>query len=72
MKNKKVVSIKELAEMSEVSIATVSRVINKKGGYSKETEEKILKLAESKSYQQNVNARSLRTKKISNNRGYCT
>ncbi|BBM35349.1 LacI family DNA-binding transcriptional regulator [Pseudoleptotrichia goodfellowii] len=63
MKNKKVVSIKELAEMSEVSIATVSRVINKKGGYSKETEEKILKLAESKSYQQNVNARSLRTKK---------
>lgn len=30
MKNKKVVSIKELAEMSEVSIATVSRVINKK------------------------------------------
>ena len=63
MKNKKVVSIKELAEMSEVSIATVSRVINKKGGYSKETEEKILKLAERKSYQQNVNARSLRTKK---------
>lgn len=63
MKNKKVVSIKELAEMSEVSIATVSRVINKKGSYSKETEEKILKLAESKSYQQNVNARSLRTKK---------
>lgn len=63
MKNEKTISIKELAEISKVSIATVSRVINKKGGYSKETEKKILKLIESKSYQQNVNARSLRTKK---------
>ena len=32
---KKKISIKELAEISKVSIATVSRVINKKGGYSK-------------------------------------
>ena len=41
---KKKISIKELAEISKVSIATVSRVINKKGGYSKETEKKILEL----------------------------
>lgn len=60
---KKKISIKELAEISKVSIATVSRVINKKGGYSKETEKKILELIESESYQQNFNARSLRTKK---------
>ena len=63
MKNEKTISIKELAEISNVSIATISRVINKKGGYSKATEERILKLIESKSYQRNVNARSLRTKK---------
>ena len=62
MKNEKTISIKELAEISNVSIATISRVINKKGGYSKATEERILKLIESKSYQRNVNARSLRTK----------
>lgn len=63
MKNEKTISIKELAEISNVSIATISRVINKKGGYSKATEERILKLIESKSYRRNVNARSLRTKK---------
>ncbi len=63
MKNKKNISIKELAAISDVSIATVSRIINKKGGYSKETEEKVLKLIKNYDYKQNVNARSLRTKK---------
>ena len=61
--NKKNISIKELADMAGVSIATISRVINRKGGYSKETEEKIQALIKEKSYQQNVNARSLRTQK---------
>lgn len=63
MKKEKKISIKELAKLSGVSIATISRVINKKGGYSEETEKRILKLIESNSYKQNVNARSLRTKK---------
>ena len=63
MKNKKNISIKELADMAGVSIATISRVINRKGGYSRETEQKIRALIKEKSYQQNVNARSLRTQK---------
>ena len=33
------ISIKEISEQAQVSIATVSRVINKNGRYSKETEE---------------------------------
>ncbi len=63
MKSKKNISIKELAALSGVSIATISRVINKKGGYSRETEERILALIKDKAYRQNVNARSLRTQK---------
>ncbi len=63
MKNNKNISIKELAIMSGVSTATISRVVNKKGGYSKETEERIQALIKDKCYQQNVNARSLRTQK---------
>ena len=35
------VSIKEIAELAGVSIATVSRVVNQKGGYSAATEERI-------------------------------
>lgn len=37
-------SIKKISELSGVSVATVSRVINKKGKYSKATEEKVLKI----------------------------
>ena len=39
--HKKKLSIKDIAAISGVSIATVSRVLNNKGGYSKETEEKM-------------------------------
>ena len=39
-------SIKDIAKRAGVSIATVSRVLNKNGRYSKETEEKILKIIE--------------------------
>ena len=35
------VSIKEIAELAGVSIATVSRVVNQKGGYSAATEERV-------------------------------
>ena len=38
------ISIKEISEQAQVSIATVSRVINKNGRYSKETEERVLKV----------------------------
>ncbi|MDW8552853.1 LacI family DNA-binding transcriptional regulator [Staphylococcus nepalensis] len=38
--DKKNLSIKEIAEISGVSVATVSRVINQNGRFSKETEKK--------------------------------
>ncbi|MCI8400735.1 MAG: LacI family transcriptional regulator [Lachnospiraceae bacterium] len=53
-------SIKDLANLSGVSIATVSRVLNNKGGYSKETEERILALAKSFGYVSNMAAKTLR------------
>ena len=55
-------SIKDVAKLAGVSIATVSRVLNKKGKYSKKTEEKVLKVVDDIGYQVNYNAKSLRTK----------
>lgn len=37
----KSISIKEIAKMANVSVATVSRVINNNGRFSKETKEKV-------------------------------
>lgn len=37
---KKKLSIKDIAELAGISVSTVSRVINHKGRYSKETEKK--------------------------------
>lgn len=55
------VSIVDIAKMADVSIATVSRVLNKTGRYSPETERKILDLVEKHGYTPNANAKSLRT-----------
>ena len=44
------VSIKDIAKMAGVSIATVSRVINKNGKVAKETEEKILQIMKENNY----------------------
>lgn len=63
MNGKEKISIKDIAKRSGVSIATVSRVLNKNGRYSKETEEKVLKVIEESGYRINLNAKSLRTKK---------
>ena len=57
------VSIIDIAKKSGVSIATVSRIINKNGRYSKETEERVLKIIEESGFRINLNAKSLRTKK---------
>ena len=58
------VTIKDLASMCDVSTATVSRVLNHiQGGYSGETEARILKAAEELGYAPNLMARSLVTKK---------
>ncbi|MGI6580373.1 MAG: LacI family DNA-binding transcriptional regulator [Saccharofermentanales bacterium] len=58
---KKSVSLKKLSEITGYSVATISRVINKKGKYSVETEKKVLKAIKEYNYVPNVIARSLRT-----------
>lgn len=53
-------SVKEIAEMAGTSVATVSRVINQNGRFSKDTEKKVLDIIEQYNYQPNQLARSLR------------
>ena len=63
MNSKKPISIKDIAKLSGFSIATVSRVLNKKGQYSKETEQKIMDLVNTYGYTFNSAAKSLRESK---------
>lgn len=60
MKN---VSIKDIAKLSGVSVATVSRVINNNGRFSEETKQKVLAVIEETGYQMNFSAKSLRMNK---------
>lgn len=60
MADKHNISIKEIAKLAGVSIATVSRVMNKTGRYSKETEERVLAIIEQYGYVSNNAAKSLR------------
>lgn len=62
-KPKKNYGIKEIAEKANVSIATVDRVIHKRGGVAKKTEEMILKIIEEFDYQPNILASRLRSNK---------
>ena len=62
MKEKKI-SIKEIADLSGVSVATVSRVINNNGRFSEETKLKVLGVIEEMNYETNTVAKSLRMKK---------
>ena len=55
-----VVSIKEIAERAGTSVATVSRVINQNGRFSKETEERVRRVIEEFDYHPNNVARALR------------
>lgn len=59
----KKISIKDIAELSGVSIATVSRVINNNGRFSEETRKKVLSVIENTNYQMNFSAKSLRMNK---------
>lgn len=60
-KSTKPVSIVDIARMADVSVATVSRVLNHKGHYSPETEQRVLKLIEEYHYSPNMTAKRLRT-----------
>ena len=53
-------SIKEIARLAGTSVATVSRVINKNGRYSAETEARVRKIIEEHNYQPNLLAKGLR------------
>ena len=46
----KKVTLKQIADMADVSLTTVHRVLNGKGGCSKEVEEKILSIAKESGY----------------------
>lgn len=59
----KKISMAEIADLADVSIATVSRVLNKNGRYSVETEQKVMKIVKEYGYQINQSAKSLRTSK---------
>lgn len=63
------VTLKTIAEKADVSITTVSRVLNNKDSIipvADETKTKILKIANELNYRPNVNARALSTKKSYN------
>lgn len=61
---KKSISMKEISELAGVSIATVSRVINQNGRFSKETEERVRRIIREYGYEPNLVARSLRTNRM--------
>lgn len=60
--NKKI-SIKEIANICGVSVATVSRVINNNGRFSEETRKKVLDTIDKYDYTTNMAAKSLRMSK---------
>ena len=56
-------TIKDIAKLSNVGIATVSRVINNSGKVSESTKKRVLEVIEETGYSPNLNARSLSSKK---------
>ena len=52
--------IKQIAKLANVSIGTIDRVLHKRGGVSKDTEEKILKIIKETGYQKNMMASRLK------------
>lgn len=61
MKNEKQLSIIDVARLAGVSTATVSHVINKTGRFSKNTEQKVMRVIEEYGYVSNNAARSLKS-----------
>lgn len=56
-------TIKDVAKKANVSVATVSRILNNLPGYSEKTKEKVLRVIEEMGYQPNAIARGLINKK---------
>ncbi|QNM05474.1 LacI family DNA-binding transcriptional regulator [Qiania dongpingensis] len=59
----KKITIKRIAELAGVSVATVSRVINQNGRYSAETESKVREIIETYHYVPNLPAKELKTRR---------
>lgn len=59
-------SIRDIARMADVSVATVSRVINNNGRFSEETRQRVQKVIDENGYVTNMAARSLRSSKSGN------
>lgn len=57
------ITIEDVARLAGTSIATVSRVMNEKGGYSEKTKQKVIEAIESLGYESNAIARSLKRNK---------
>lgn len=66
MQKKNSISIKDISRQAGVSIATVSRIINKNGRYSKETEKRVMDIIRENNYVPNLVAKGLRTQKMKN------
>ena len=64
MARKDQVSIRTISEKTGLSTATVSRVINNKGGFSPETSERVQEAVRELGYVPNAMARALRTQSI--------
>ncbi|MBQ9210477.1 MAG: LacI family DNA-binding transcriptional regulator [Clostridia bacterium] len=62
-KKKDSLSVIDIAEMAGVSVATVSRVINQNGRFSKETEDRVKEIIRKYNYQPNQLARGMRVSK---------
>ena len=58
-------TLKDIAKKANVSVATVSRVLNDLGGYSDDTRKEVLKIIDEYGYRRNAVARNLKMK-ISN------
>lgn len=65
-------TIKEIAKLANTSRGTVDRVLNQRGGVSKETEEKILKIINEHGYRYNEYARALVNSRKSHKIGIIT
>lgn len=61
-KKKTPISIKHLAQMAELSTATISRVLNNTGRFSEATRDRVMSLVRRTGYSPNVAAKALRTK----------
>lgn len=55
-------TIKEIAKICDVSVATVSNIINNKGHIGAETRERVLKVIEEKNYTPNTVAKNLKVR----------